>query len=88
MQRVHIIIEGSVTGVGFRFFVQGNANLLNIKGWVKNLSENKIEAVFEGQEQDIKKILEICKEGPSLSYVKNIKIKEEEFQNLSKFEVK
>ncbi|MFH1210195.1 MAG: acylphosphatase [archaeon] len=88
MQRVHVLIEGSVTGVGFRFFVQRNASLLNIKGWIKNISENKIEAVFEGQEQDIKKLLEICKEGPSLSYIKTIKVKEEEFQNLTKFEVK
>jgi len=88
MQRVHVLIEGSITGVGFRFFVQRNASILNIKGWIKNIDTNKIEAVFEGQEQDIKKILDICKEGPSLSYVKTIKVKEEQFEGLTKFEVK
>ena len=87
MQRVHIFIEGDVIGIGFRFFIQRHANLLNIKGWVKN-TNNKVEAVFEGSEEDIKKMLELCKEGPSLSYVKDIKIKKEQLENLINFEVK
>ena len=87
MQRVHIFIGGDVIGIGFRFFIQRHANLLGIKGWVKN-TNNKVEAVFEGSEEDIKKMLELCKEGPSLSYVKDIKIKKEQLENLINFEVK
>ena len=87
MKRLHIFISGDVLGVGFRFFIEKYANLLNLKGWVRN-TNNEVEAVFEGEEENIKKMLEICKEGPSLSYVKDIKIQKEPLENLEKFEIK
>jgi len=87
MQRIHIFIQGDVINVGFRFFIERSANQLNLKGWVQN-TNNHVEAVFEGEEENIKKILEICKEGPSLSYVKDIKIQKEPLENLQKFEIR
>ncbi|MCL5675889.1 MAG: acylphosphatase [Patescibacteria group bacterium] len=76
MQRLHLLISGSVTGVGFRYFVAGNARKLGVAGWVKNTNENKVEAVLEGGEQALKKMLELCQEGPAGSWVKEVKILE------------
>ena len=41
--RVHIIVEGLVQGVGFRWFVQRKAESIGIKGWVRNLYDGKVE---------------------------------------------
>ena len=89
MKRVHIVISGKVQGVFFRSFIKYHAVLLKLKGYVKNTFDGKVEAVFEGLEDNIKKMLELCKKGPESSKVININIKEETFKNEFKdFEVK
>jgi acylphosphatase len=68
----HVIISGFVQGVGYRRFVKRHALELGLNGWVKNLADNRVEAVFCGPKEQIEKIISICKKGPFLSEVKDI----------------
>jgi len=65
--------------VGFRSFIKRNAILLGIKGYVKNTEDGKVEAVFEGSEEDISKIIEFCRQGSEASKIENVEVKEEEY---------
>ena len=80
MQRVHIFISGIVQGVFFRQFIKENANKLSIKGYAKNLNNERVESVFEGTEINIKRIIELCKKGPVSSKVSNIEIIKEKYK--------
>ncbi|MDZ7689948.1 MAG: acylphosphatase [Balneolaceae bacterium] len=75
MKRAHIFIEGHVQGVGFRHFTKTNARQSNIKGWVKNLSDGRVEAVFEGKEESIQKMIDLVKQGPRASRVDNVEVR-------------
>jgi len=74
MKTYKIILSGRVQGVFFRLFTKKKANELGIKGYVKNLENDKIEAVFQGKEDSIKKIINWCKKGPSSARIDSIKI--------------
>ena len=50
-QKVHVIISGLVQGVWFRSSTKNTAEQLHITGWVKNISDGKVEAIFEGEEK-------------------------------------
>ena len=62
--RVHVIISGRVQGVFFRSETKNYADSLGIVGWVKNRSDGKVEAVFEGPEELVLAMLDWCKQGP------------------------
>ncbi|MDZ7756413.1 acylphosphatase [Rhodohalobacter sp.] len=84
----HIYITGRVQGVGFRHFTRKNADKLGIKGWVKNLPDGRVEAVFQGTESEVKELIERCKDGPVSSYVKDIDVTDvDESKDHNSFEV-
>ena len=70
----HIFISGFVQGVGFRAFVKRNALKLGLTGWVKNLKDNRVEALFCGSKEAIGKMIELCNKGYFLSEVKNVEV--------------
>jgi acylphosphatase len=74
LARAHVLITGFVQGVSFRSSTIRKAVSLGLKGWVRNLENDKVEAVFEGQEDRVKEMLEWCKKGPPFSRVDDIKI--------------
>ncbi len=84
---IHVLIEGSVQGVGFRQFVKSKANKLNIKGWVKNLPDRRVEAIFVGSKQNLDLMIENCRKGPFLAQVKNIETEELPDQDLEDFQI-
>ncbi|MBI2499429.1 acylphosphatase [Candidatus Woesearchaeota archaeon] len=88
MIRKHIFIKGKVTGVFFRAFIRERALDLGLNGWVKNLDENIVEAVFEGEKEKVDKIIELCNMGPSKAIVKNIEIIQEKIWGEKSFVVK
>lgn len=88
MIRKHIFIKGKVTGVFFRAFIRERALELGLNGWVRNLDENTVEAVFEGEKEKVDKIIELCSNGPSRAVIKDIKIIEEESEGEKSFIVK
>jgi len=88
MKRFHIFIYGHVIGVFFREGIKELALKLKIKGWVRNTLDGKVEAVFEGDERDIEKMVEFCNKGPLGSKVDKVEIKEEDVQFEKDFNIK
>lgn len=70
----NVFITGFVQGVGFRRFVKKQAVKLGLTGWVKNLPDNRVEALFSGSQENIGKIISICRKGPFLSEVKDVEV--------------
>ena len=87
MKAVKVIIYGKVQGVGFRNFVFLHAKKLNVRGYVKNNPDGTVEAVFEGDENNINKMIELCKKGPERARVDKIDIKEVEINNYQDFKI-
>lgn len=77
--RTHVIISGDVQGVGFRFHTRIKARNLGLKGFVRNLDSGDVEAVFEGEEDKVKEIIDWCKKGPDSALVKDVKVEIEEY---------
>ena len=82
---VRVYITGSVQGVFFRAFVKENAERHNVKGFVRNLEDGRVEAFFEGNPDDVNKMVELCKKGPKHAQIRNIEIKPEKFQDFKNF---
>jgi len=78
---VHVIISGRVQGVWFRASTKQKAEQLGLYGWVKNTSEGNVEAVFEGDENLVKEMIEWCHRGPPLAKVVNVEVKNQEPTN-------
>ncbi|MHA1506906.1 MAG: acylphosphatase [Candidatus Asgardarchaeia archaeon] len=79
MRRVHIFISGLVQGVGFRYFVYSRARGLGIKGWVRNLSDGRVEIVGEGDAEAIKDFIKEVSRGPVMAKVSKVEVIEEKF---------
>lgn len=85
----HIFISGFVQGVGFRAFIKHHALKLGLTGWVKNLPDNRVEAVFTDSKEQIEKMIGICEKGPFLSEVKDVVVewKDSSAGNFKNFEI-
>jgi len=77
--RIHVLVSGKVQGVFFRSSTKDKAGELCISGWIRNLSDGRVEAVFEGQKEDVDKIVEWCRKGPENAKVTGVEIFVEEF---------
>ena len=74
MQRAEIIVKGRVQGVFFRMFVKERAIQLNLTGWVKNKDSDKVHILAEGDEQAIKQLISLARQGPPSADVQDVKI--------------
>ena len=83
----HVIITGDVQGVGFRQYIRYKARKLNIKGWVKNLSDGSVEAVFQGDPKNIEKMMNAAYRGPLLARVDDVKSETWEDEAFSDFKI-
>ncbi len=88
MQRVHLFVKGKVQGVFFRQALKIMAKKNNVTGWVKNLKDGRVEALLEGEDLKVNKIVEWCHAGPANARVEDIVIKNEKYSGeFSKFDV-
>lgn len=60
----HILIEGRVQGVGFRYWMQQQAAMQGITGWVRNRRTGAVEAVLSGDGEAVAAMIEACRRGP------------------------
>lgn len=84
---IRLYITGTVQGVFFRMFVKENAERQNVKGFVRNLEDGRIEIFLEGDSEGVNKMIELCKKGPKHAQIRNVEIKPERFQNFKVFKV-
>ena len=67
-------------GVAFRFRTQSQAESLGLKGWVRNLSDGRVEALFEGDDQEVSAMVSWCRKGPSMAHVTDVEISDEAYK--------
>ncbi|MEM3000354.1 MAG: acylphosphatase [Candidatus Bathyarchaeia archaeon] len=72
--RAHVLVSGKVQGVFFRSATKQKAEVYGVKGWVRNLADGRVEAVFEGEEDAVKAMIEFCKRGPPAAQVTNVDV--------------
>jgi acylphosphatase len=77
--RAHVIITGRVQGVYFRGNTRNEAIKNNVNGWVRNLADGRVEAVFEGDKENVDKLISFAGKGPSGAKVRDLDIKWEEY---------
>lgn len=88
MRRAHVFIAGKVQGVFFRATTREKARDLGVSGWVRNLEDGRVEAVFEGEPEAVEEMLEFCHEGPEAARVEEVEVQEEEPEGLEGFSVR
>ncbi len=87
-QRMRIIVTGKVQGVFFRQALKVMAKKNNIFGWVKNLTDGRVEAILEGDEENVSRLVEWSHGGPANARVEDVEIRNEKFSGeFSKFDV-
>lgn len=77
MLRKHIIVEGRVQGVGFRYFTVENAHRYEITGWVRNTYNDQVEILAEGTQDQMEQFISRIRRGPGGAFVKELKIENE-----------
>lgn len=89
LARARLLISGRVQGVFYRAFIRDVAHYIGLSGWVRNLPDGRVEAVFEGKRQDIEKAIQECLSGPPGAKVNNIDVEWEGYQgDLKDFQIR
>ncbi|RLI27125.1 MAG: acylphosphatase [Candidatus Hecatellales archaeon] len=87
--RAHVYVSGLVQGVFFRWHTREEALRLGVKGWVRNLPDGRVEAVFEGEKEAVEQMLEFCRRGPPGAEVENVEVRwEKPTGEFSTFKIK
>ena len=79
-ERVHILVSGRVQGVFFRKTVMDLAKNLGVTGWVRNLRDDGVEAIAEGERTRLEELIEFCHSGPSGARVSSVGVEWSHFQ--------
>jgi acylphosphatase len=85
--QAHVFISGRVQGVGFRYSTVETAKELGLSGWVRNLPDNRVEAVFEGSNEVVEEMVRWCHQGPPAAMVKDVVVEYSQPEGLQGFEV-
>jgi acylphosphatase len=97
LKQAHLYIKGDVIGVGFRAWMKIQAKILGVKGWVRNAFDRPeifgpsggVEAVIQGEEEILKKMIELLKQGPPVSRVDEVEVNWQEVKEIyNEFEIK
>jgi acylphosphatase len=86
--RTRVIIDGVVQGVWFRASTQREAAALGLAGWVRNLPDGRVEAVFEGPAESVLRMVEWCRRGPDRAIVTSVQTYDETPEGLRSFAVR
>jgi acylphosphatase len=87
-ERVHVFVSGRVQGVSFRDATRSQAEQLGLSGWVRNTQDGQVEAVFEGDTDTVRQMIDWCESGPSSADVEDVSVENEQPEGLSGFEVR
>ena len=84
---IRLYIDGTVQGIFFRAFIKSNAEKYNVKGFTRNLEDGRVEVFLEGDVDSVKKMIELCSNGPKHSMIKKVEEKPERFQGFKEFKI-
>lgn len=87
MKTLRVYISGTVQGVLFRRFIEDNAKSIGARGYVRNMDDGRVEAVFEGKDERVLQMIEICKKGNPHSQIRQIEIHPIPFQGFEGFKI-
>ena len=85
--RAHVFISGKVQGVGYRYSTMNAARKLGLNGWVRNLADSRVEAVFEGESETVEEMIRWCHQGSDAAVVKDVQVDYSEAEGLQGFEI-
>jgi acylphosphatase len=88
MIRNRVLVSGQVQGVAFRASCQRTAERLGVNGWVRNLPDGTVEAVFEGPAEDVGRLVEWSRHGPRLAVVRDVQVRDEPPEGISGFRIR
>ena len=77
--RAHVFVSGQVQGVFFRQSIREKAQVYGVTGWVRNLDDGRVVAVFEGEEEDVKALVDFCRKGPRGAVITDVDVTFERF---------
>jgi len=86
--RAHVFVSGTVQGVYYRATTRDTARDRGVDGWVKNLADGRVEAVFEGADADVESMIEWCHEGSPAADVDDVEVTYEDPRGLEGFEIR
>ncbi|MDQ2072481.1 acylphosphatase [Haloarcula sp. H-GB4] len=86
--RAHVFVSGRVQGVYYRATTRERAQDQGVNGWVRNLDDGCVEAVFEGPEADVEAMIEFCHEGSDRANVTDVEVEYEDPEGVDGFEVR
>ncbi|MEM2909510.1 MAG: acylphosphatase [Nitrososphaerota archaeon] len=78
--RAHVYVSGLVQGVFFRSNTKRMADRLGVKGWVRNIPDGRVEAVFEGEREAVISMIEWCRKGPPDAIVEKVDVMWDEYK--------
>ncbi len=78
--RKRVLISGIVQGVAFRHYTRGVARKAGVYGWVRNLPDGRVEAVFEGEQTDVQTVMNWCQLGPPGGQVESVQAFTEQYR--------
>jgi acylphosphatase len=82
-----LTLTGSVQGIFFKNFIKENAEKHNVKGYLRQLENGKIEIFIEGLTENVDSLIAICKRGPQHAQIRSAEEKEEHFQDFKEFKI-
>jgi acylphosphatase len=86
--RRRVVVHGRVQGVFFRDSTRQRAHQHRVAGWVRNNWDGTVEAVFEGEEEAVERLVAFCRDGPRGAEVDHVDVVEEEPEGLAGFDVR
>jgi len=84
---VKLTITGSVQSMFFRTYVKENADINDVRGFLRKLEDGRIEIFLEGNREDVDEMINLCKNGPKYSIIRNVDEKEMSFQDFKEFKI-
>jgi acylphosphatase len=86
--QAHVYVAGRVQGVGYRANTERQARQLSLTGWVRNLPDGRVEAVFEGARPQVEAMLNWCHKGPISARVSEVQVMFNPAEGLESFQVR
>lgn len=84
----HAYVSGKVQGVYFRQATQEQADALDLDGWVRNLTDGRVEVLFEGEAEAVERLQQWLQQGPPQAEVSGLEVSEAPLQGIAGFIVR